>query len=912
MQLLWPIVAHAIQPTYDSSGIHFAPMKNDDNYSAYDSNDEGTFLGMAYWANTGNRVANYRIRYELAGNVQFGDAPAHKFSEQAGCVPYQNRGDSYYCIGDNYPGTNTAIARSVVYVLWNNVDSGESPYAIECTFSQSGVSGADRKCAQAYSDGSAAGVLGVSVVQLNNTDVALYKAVFDSPDDSNSEIVGEVNENDLQDEDQANNCQTSSFGLGWIACSIIEFFDQSLQPLVNENFIEPLLFVELGPDAEEVWDSVRGVANIMFVVVFLLIIFAQALGFSDAYTIKRMLPRLILGVILTQMSFFIMRILVDIFNVLGVGVADLILSSLGGGNYNLDFTVFGGEGASVAQGTITTALFATGGALVAAASLSSIIAFALTIWPTIFIAIMLIIFVLTLRKFALLLMIVFSPIAFIAWILPNTEKFFKEWMDNFMKLLLMFPIIMAFLSVGPILSGALGNAGANQSAVDSIIIVIAYVAPYLAIPFTFRLAGRLFGGLATTLQGVSGRLKGGSVGGARGGGKRQTAGSGGKMEDHKARIEAGGLFKANTGVRGALNRGAAKASATSPLKPSSYRPSKYRAAVAEKMQNYGAQEAESNTTFAANAQDENYLALLAADPSGERDEVKGKMLEEKTRTLREKSNARTAGQITSAEYDQAKLSHDQGVAAINKAANQVAITQNDSAPLRQRALTQLATTGRHFEAGEAGYNEMATMAASIAGGTYDDTTGSFVPSGTRFTTDAAKESASANFGSIMNETQAMAGRAGRWDLAGTNSGAGYNLEQAWTKANTYEIGNGKPQPIIAMHDLALEKLQKGDEAGAARIWHDFDAIHSNAKGEVANTIYDKIGPRGARTATIGGQTVDVEAILDRNPADKVGARKYERPNPNTTAGAGGGQAGGGPAGGGPAGGGGSGGGPGSP
>jgi hypothetical protein len=56
------------------------------------------------------------------------------------------------------------------------------------------------------------------------------------------------------------------------------------------------------------------------------------------------------------------------------------------------------------------------------------------------------IFYLMFRWFAILLLTIFAPIAFAAWVLPNTEKFTKMWITSFIKLTLMYVLVMTVLA----------------------------------------------------------------------------------------------------------------------------------------------------------------------------------------------------------------------------------------------------------------------------------------------------------------------------------------------------------------------------------------------------------------------------------------------------------------------------------
>jgi hypothetical protein len=74
------------------------------------------------------------------------------------------------------------------------------------------------------------------------------------------------------------------------------------------------------------------------------------------------------------------------------------------------------------------------------------------------------VFYIMVRFFLLYVMIIISPLAFAAWVLPGTEKFFKQWWTNFIKLNAMFVTIMGLLSISILLSlifRSLGSEGGN-------------------------------------------------------------------------------------------------------------------------------------------------------------------------------------------------------------------------------------------------------------------------------------------------------------------------------------------------------------------------------------------------------------------------------------------------------------------
>src|SRR5690606_10686988 len=72
------------------------------------------------------------------------------------------------------------------------------------------------------------------------------------------------------------------------------------------------------------WNAMRNIANILFIIGFLIIIYSQAtsIGISN-YGIKRLLPRLMIAAILVNISYWIVAIGVDASNIIGVAIKDL-------------------------------------------------------------------------------------------------------------------------------------------------------------------------------------------------------------------------------------------------------------------------------------------------------------------------------------------------------------------------------------------------------------------------------------------------------------------------------------------------------------------------------------------------------------------------------------------------------------
>lgn len=57
---------------------------------------------------------------------------------------------------------------------------------------------------------------------------------------------------------------------------------------------------------------------------------------------------------------------------------------------------------------------------------------------------------LVLRQIIIVGMVIISPLAFVAYLVPNLEQYFKKWWSSYIKLLMMYPLIVGLFGVGKI------------------------------------------------------------------------------------------------------------------------------------------------------------------------------------------------------------------------------------------------------------------------------------------------------------------------------------------------------------------------------------------------------------------------------------------------------------------------------
>src|SRR5690606_16493339 len=107
--------------------------------------------------------------------------------------------------------------------------------------------------------------------------------------------------------------------------------------------------------------------------------------------------------------------------------------------------------------------------------------------------------VLIFRQLLIFLLVILSPIAFVAWILPGTDKYFKAWWDLFIKALVMYPLIVAFIASGELIAKIL-VAGDESNGLMQLIGIVALFAPYFLIPQTFKFAGSIISNVTSFVQ----------------------------------------------------------------------------------------------------------------------------------------------------------------------------------------------------------------------------------------------------------------------------------------------------------------------------------------------------------------------------------------------------------------------------
>ena len=326
---------------------------------------------------------------------------------------------------------------------------------------------------------------------------------------------GSTNTDATSTENQEPVTCTSQIGaVGWIICPTTGLLAKGIDALYG--VIESLLSVkplEMGRTSPvyQVWAYMRNLANICFIIFLLVIIYSQitGLGISN-YGIKKSLPRLIITAIIVNFSFLFCAIAVDISNIIGNGLKDFLASiadnaistgtidpSKNTGFYSLFTTIAAG-------GIGTTILLAfPGGPLGLLLALIPVIVGGI-------ISVIIGLLVLGLRQALVVFLVAVSPVAFVLYILPNTEKHFQKWKNYFAQMLFFYPMFSMLFGVTKLASMIFITSATTPFGI--IIGVAIQVLPLFLAANLMQLSGTALGGISSKLNSLGNKA---SVGVAR-------------------------------------------------------------------------------------------------------------------------------------------------------------------------------------------------------------------------------------------------------------------------------------------------------------------------------------------------------------------------------------------------------------
>ena len=291
-------------------------------------------------------------------------------------------------------------------------------------------------------------------------------------------------------------------GIGWIICPLsnwladgIDYMYSALQEFLKTK---PLETTNQNSGIYLAWVIMRNISNVAFIVAFLVIIYSQltSVGISN-YGVKKMLPRLVIAAVLVNLSFTFCAVLLDLSNIAGYAFQDAFM-----GIKNTISTVGENTSTWTWSEVISTAL--SNGALAVGAGYAVSLALTTEILPMLVpaatlagLTLLFILLIMAARQALIIILIIVSPLAFVCYLLPGTEKWFKKWRDSFLTMLVFFPAF-AVVFGGAQLAGIIiiQNASGSNGAIMHILGMLVQIIPLAITPLIMKFSGGVLGKFA--------------------------------------------------------------------------------------------------------------------------------------------------------------------------------------------------------------------------------------------------------------------------------------------------------------------------------------------------------------------------------------------------------------------------------
>ena len=336
------------------------------------------------------------------------------------------------------------------------------------------------------------------ISSLSSATYAVYS--FTPPDTYNQTDTSTISIDPPSENSTSTSCDVQ--GIGWFICPVsnlladgIDFMYSALQEFLKTK---PLETTNQNSGIYLAWVIMRNISNVAFIVAFLVIIYSQltSVGISN-YGVKKMIPRLVIAAVLVNLSFTICAILLDLSNIAGYAFQDAFM-----GIKNTISTV--GENTSTWTWSKVISIALSNGALAVGAGYVVSIALTTELLPMLVpaavlagLTLLLILLIMAARQALIIILIIVSPLAFVCYLLPGTEKWFKKWRDSFLTMLVFFPAF-AVVFGGAQLAGILiiQNATGSNAAIMHVLGMLVQIIPLAITPLIMKFSGGVLGKFA--------------------------------------------------------------------------------------------------------------------------------------------------------------------------------------------------------------------------------------------------------------------------------------------------------------------------------------------------------------------------------------------------------------------------------
>lgn len=413
--------------------------------------------------------------------------------------------------------------------------------------------------------------------------IGCYKFVGLDGEIVDTEITPPTQDDDFESPDEGGtdiSCSSDVPSLGWVICPTLQLMGNAADGMYQEIENDWLAVnasdvkAEKGTPVYDGWEFFRNFANIIFAIALVVVILSQVTGIGVSnYGIKKILPSLIIVAVLVNLSFFICQVCVDLSNIIGVGIKDILeneigISSTGPNGFNFRETL----GSSLVSVGLVAAV--AGGVTWGANHPEIWVVPLLCVILVSVVSTLFFFIILAVRKAGIYILIMLAPVAIVCYALPNTKRLFERWKKLFTGLLVVYPICGLLMGGGNFAGKLVANMDSLNSEdggsfIMQLVAMLLQVVPFFFIPTVLRSSLNAIGQLGVRLTNFGSRVGNTLSGGIKRSEttRRFNTAAGALGADYGSKVHSfwrnnrltGGVFRRfdNTGLGQTLSRGRA-------------------------------------------------------------------------------------------------------------------------------------------------------------------------------------------------------------------------------------------------------------------------------------------------------------------------------------------------------------------
>ncbi len=337
----------------------------------------------------------------------------------------------------------------------------------------------------------------------------------DEPSTEDTDQPATEDENQTKDKDKAdeekdpattNTCTDQAGSLSWIVCPATQLIGgavDTIYSIIQDLLIVQPLSMENGSPIYTIWQYVLNLTNTVFVIFLLIVIVSQITGIGISnYGIKRALPKLIVAIIMMNLSFLICTLAVDASNLIGYNLREFFQSiqtdMLASVNNSVDIQGIGFDTliAAIISGTAIGGL-----AIGAVGGLGTLFWMLVPVLIGALVAVVTGLITIAARQALVALLVMVAPLAFATCLLPNTEKLFTQWKNLLVRMLIFYPAFSFLYGASQLVGWALIASAKNGFGV--ILGLAVQVFPLFFSWSLMKMSGTVLGTLNSALRSIA-------------------------------------------------------------------------------------------------------------------------------------------------------------------------------------------------------------------------------------------------------------------------------------------------------------------------------------------------------------------------------------------------------------------------